>query len=220
MQRRFKRLARRDRIPPGLLSEARRWRSDLTPDNNPSIQRGQPASGPPINAEDLEALGLEQPYTPGDALADRAEDLEEKIGSVRAMRFYNLACGRTTSIATIMEDWLRSKSYTGATRRKYQKTVEDLIDWCRSNRIPADIEEINVQRATRFISRHSSRNSKAVANERAALSSLWKWSNERLMSELKSRADNLEDWAGDRGDIPWREVGAQASSGDKKRPGK
>jgi hypothetical protein len=217
MQRRFKRLARRDRIPSGLLSEARRWSSNLTPENNPAIQRGQPAPGPPIDAEDLEALGLERPYTEGDALVDRAYDLEERIGTARAMRFFNQATGRTTPIATAMEDWLRSRPYTAATRRKYQKTVEDLIDWCRSNRIPAAIEEINFQRATRFISRHGSRNSKAIDNERAALSSLWERSNERLMAESISRAGNLEDWAGDRGDNPWREVGAQASSGDKKR---
>lgn len=220
MQRRFKRLARRDRIPSGLLSEARRWSSNLTPENNPAIQRGEVASGSSIDAEELEALGFEPLYGEGDALLERAYDLEEKIGLARAMRFFNLATGRTTLIATAMEDWLRSKPYTAATRRKYQKAVENLIDWCRSNRIPAAIEEITVQRATRFISRHDSRNSKAINNEKAALSSLWECSNASLMSELISRAGSLEDWAGDRGDNPWREVGAHVSSGGKKQPRK
>jgi hypothetical protein len=119
-----------------------------------------------------------------------------------------------------MEDWLRSETYSAATRRRYRKTVEDLIDWCRFNRIPAEVEEINVRRATRFISRHSNRNSKAIANERATLSRLWDWSNAHLMSQLISRADNLDGWAGDRGDNPWRKDGAHVSSSAQKRLGK
>lgn len=212
MKRRFRRLARRDRTPPGLLSEARRWRTNVAPEDNPMFSSGSSASGEPINAEELHALGLEQRYSEYDALVDRAYDLEDKIGQARAVRFFNLASGRTTSIAAGIEDWLRSESYSAATCARYRRTVKDLIRWCRSNRIPAEIEAINAQRARRFLSRRSNRDQKAIANERAALSRYWDWSNNHLVSDLMSRSHGLEGWTGDRGDNPWRDVGAHVSS--------
>ncbi|MBR0812159.1 hypothetical protein JQ544_11535 [Bradyrhizobium diazoefficiens] len=220
MQRRFRRIARRDRTPPGLLSEARRWRNNIAPEENPIIPGGSPEAGQPVNAEELHALGLEQRYSEYDALVDRAYDLLDNIGHARAMRFFNLASGRTTSLAASVEDWLRSESYSAATCARYRKTVKDLINWCRSNRIPAEIEAINAQRARRFLSRRNNRDQKAIANEKATLSRLWDWFNVHLMSDLMSRTHDFEVWTGDRGDNPWRDVGAQASSNTKRRSGK
>lgn len=220
MQRRFRRLARRDRTPPGLLSEAQRWRKNIPPEDNPLTARGLPASGQPINAIELHALDLEQRYSEFDALVDRAYELEGKIGNARTMRFFNLASGRTTSIAASAENWLRSESYSAATRAKYRRTVEDLIKWCRSSRIPAEMEAINAQRARRFLSRRTNRDQKSIANERATLSRLWDWSNVQLVSDLMSRTRDLEAWSGDRGDNPWRNVGAHVSSSTRKRSDK
>ncbi|NYG46516.1 hypothetical protein GGD67_003987 [Bradyrhizobium sp. IAR9] len=220
MQRRFRRFARRDRTPPGLLSEAQRWRNNIPAEDNPLTASGSPASGQPINAEDLHALGLEQRYSEFDALVDRAYELDDKIGNARALRFFNLASGRTTSIAASAESWLRSESYSAATRDRYRRTVEDLINWCRSCRIPAEMEAINARRARRFLSRRINRDQKAIVNEKATLSRFWDWSNFHLVADLMSRTGDLEAWSGDRGDNPWRDVGAHVSSNKKKRSGK
>lgn len=210
MQRLFGRIARRDRIPAGLLSEAQRWQNALRDDTRPS--NSEDASAEPITAEELQSLGLEQHYSEFDALVDRAYDLQDKIGHARTMRFFNLASGRTTSIYAEMEDWLRFQTYSPATHARYRKTVEDLIAWCRSNRIPGTIEAINVKRAGRFLSRRGNRDRKAIANERAALSSLWNWSNAQLMSDLRAQVEPQEGWTGDRGENPWRNFGAHVSS--------
>ena len=217
MRRLFARKAKGDQTPQGLLSEAARWRSNLPPKGNPPIKGGQPAAGPPINMQELEVLGFEQQYTEADALVDRAYALEERMGSARAMRFFKLASDRTTAIATIMNDWLRSESYSGATCERYGRIVQSLIGWCESNRISADLEEINRQRADRFLSRRGNRNDKAIANERAALSRLWDWSNAHLMLELRSQSAGLDDWTGDRGANPWRKERAHVSSTAKKQ---
>lgn len=208
----FLRKAGGDRSSQGLLSEARRWRSNIRPEDNRSIQQGEPASGPAICAEQLEELGLEQEYTEGDALVDRAYDLEAASGTARAMRFFNLSSGRTTPIADTLDEWLRSETYAVATCNRYRRTVKELIDWCRSSRIPADMEEIDDHRAARFLSRSNDRNSKTIANEKATLSSLWEWFNSQLMARLVADANGLNEWIGDHGDNPWRKGGAHVSS--------
>jgi hypothetical protein len=220
MRRLFARKARGDQAPRGLLSEAARWRNNLPPKDNPLLQDGQPTTGPAINAEELEALGLVQQYTEADALVDRAYELEDRMGSARAMQFFKLASQRTTPIASGMEDWLQSESYSGATCERYRRIVHNLIGWCESNRLSAHIEEINSQRAARFLSRGGDRNEKVIANERAALSRLWDWSNARLMLELKSQSAGLDDWTGDHGPNPWRKGGAHVSSGAHKHRAK
>jgi hypothetical protein len=211
MRRLFARRAGENQ-PLGLLSEARRWRSNLPPEDSLSNQLEQPTSGPPINAEDLEALGFGQQYTEADALVDRAYELEDVMGTARAMRFFNLASKRTTPIASSMDDWLQSEAYSAATCVRYRRTVQDLIAWCGSNRIPADMEEINHPRAARFLSRRGDRNGKAIANEKATLSRLWDWSNARLMTLLTPQSAALDGWTGDHGANPWRKGGAHVSS--------
>lgn len=217
MRRLYARKAKGDQTPRGLLSEAARWRSNLPPKDNPPIQGVRPTTGPPINVEDLEVLGLEQQYTEADALVDRAYALEDRMGSARAMHFFKLASERTTAIATIMKEWLRSESYSRATCERYGRIVQNLIGWCESNRISADLEEINRQRAARFLSRRGTRNDKAIANERAALSRLWDWSNTHLMLEIRSQSTGLDDWTGDLGANPWRKGRAHVSSTAKKQ---
>ncbi|SCB52111.1 hypothetical protein GA0061098_1016168 [Bradyrhizobium shewense] len=219
MQSRFRRIARRHQLPAGLLSESQRWRSALAT-KVLSLGLNGAATGASINANGLQSLGLEQRQSEFDALVDRAYDLQERIGHARAVRFFNFVVGRTTAVSAEMEGWLRSKAYSMATRARYRKIANSLIEWCHSNRIPATIEAINTKRAQRFLSRRGDQYRKAAANERAALTQLWDWSNARLMFDLKAYIEAHEHWTGDSGDNPWRDVGAQASSRAKKWSGK
>lgn len=201
----------------GLLSEAQRWKKAINSDVNSASSDQSLSTADAINVEELEALGIDQRYTEFDALVDRAYDLERRLGHARTMNFFNLASGKTKPISDAMESWLSSEEYSPATQARYRKIIENLIVWCRSRRIPPVIEAIDSKRASKFLERHSDRQEKAIANERAALSRLWQWSTTQLMSKLKSQIAGHEDWIGDTGENPWRKVGAHVSSYAKMR---
>lgn len=213
MRKRFRRMGRQDGKLSELRPEVLRWRKAIETSPNSNIfSQAQTQNAAPITAEELMALETAPVYSEADALVDRAYEIENTRGHARAMSFFNLASGRTRLISEAMEGWLQSEKYSDATRKRYRKVVEALIEWCKDHRILPVIEEIDSKRANRFLSNHPSRQTKASDNERAALSRLWHWSNTKLMSDLKLNLEGHEVWIGDLGENPWRRIGAQKSS--------
>lgn len=202
----FNRLGRKGIDHKMLRAEAYRWSKAIKADPNsckPPLT--EQSNLPPISPEELEELLEQAVFSEFDALVDRAYDLEQQSGHARTLHFFNLASGRCRPIRTEGEEWLKSPKYSPATRNKYRKLIEVLITWCNTNRIRPLIEEMDSRRVHRFLSRRTAlvRNEKAKANEKAALGSLWRWSNAKLKTNIESKFEGREHWIGDTGNNPW-----------------
>ncbi len=139
------------------------------------------AGGDPVV---VEAMEWREAIAQGDEIAadillpDRAEEIEQKHGTEAARAFVNVAKGKATPIATLLEPWLREAQYAGRTEAAYRQAVAKYLDWADEASISPIVELVNRKTAGRYVQERfvTPGVDPATANKLVSgLSALWAW---------------------------------------------
>jgi hypothetical protein len=114
--------------------------------------------------------------------ADKAEAIEEKQGLARARLFAEVAFGRATPLDTLVDPWLKERSYAGRTEAAFRHAVRQLSEWCQEAEVTQTLQAFDKKTAGRFITeRFIDRGTDpGTANKSlTGLRSYWTWLIER-----------------------------------------
>lgn len=143
------------------------------------------AGGDPVVMEGMEwreAIAAEaasdaEPILP-ELVVDRAQELEKRHGYEKAKAFADVATGRATPIAVLVDAWIAEADYAGRTEAARRQAMTRLLAWCQASRIPEVVEAIDRRVAGRFISEVfvAKAVDAATANKLiTGLSAFWRW---------------------------------------------